>query len=337
MTVETEERRDSSFLDLHRESLVFDGSMVAELSDAHLDRMRAGGVTAVNHTVSHPYADTRRALAEINECRRWIDEHSDRVVLALTVDDIRAAKAAGKEAIVFGPQDTEMIGGDLDLLGTFYDLGVRILQLTYQRQNLVGSGCGETDDTGLSHLGRDLVREMNDMGVLVDVSHCGQRTGRDAMEASTRPVVVTHSFANALSPHIRAKDDDFLRALAEQGGVLGVTTLSGFLYYPDEPSTRPDLRRLVEHVSHIAEVAGVDAVAIATDYEETLYEDAYNAHQAQALAGTWPFEHRRAIGMEDGSRFPNITAALKEGGFHDDEVRKILGENWLRAMSAAER
>lgn len=324
------------FRDLHDSAVVFDGSMVVELSDAHIERMRAGGVTAVNHTVSHPYADTRTALAQINETRRWIDEHPGSVTLAHTPDEIRAAKAAGKEAIVFGPQDTEMIGGDLDLLGTFYDLGVRILQLTYQRQNLVGTGCGEAVDGGLTAYGREFVAEMNRLGILVDVSHCGQLTGYGAMDASERPVIVSHSFANALSPHMRAKDDDFIRALAAQGGVIGITTLSGFLYYPEDRKRHPDLKRFVEHVSHVVDIAGIDAVAIATDYEETLYEDAYTASHVPALVGGWDYAHRRAIGMEDGSRFGNFTTALKEGGFDDDEVRKILGENWLRALAAAQ-
>ncbi|MEU4773750.1 membrane dipeptidase [Micromonospora sp. NPDC023644] len=330
----------TSATELHAAATVVDGSTVIELSDAHLDRIRRGGVTAVNHTVTRPYADTVTALREVNRCRRWIDEHSDDVLLALTVADIERAKAEGKEAVIFGPQDTEMIGVDLDLLGTFYDLGVRILQLTYQRQNLLGAGCGEETDSGLTHRGRRFVQAMDELGILVDVSHCGERTGLDAMEASAKPVVVTHSFCDAMSPHIRAKSDGYLRSLGEQGGVMGITTLSGFLYYPDDPSRRPDLARFVEHVSRVVEVAGIDHVAIATDYDETWTEPMRIAQlksiaqskskEQQNLLGDFGWTERRAIGMDDAADFPNFTEALLNGGFSPADVTKILGGNWLR-------
>ncbi|MBO4206744.1 dipeptidase [Micromonospora echinofusca] len=339
MNTAATERPVPSATELHAAATVVDGSTVIELSDAHLDRIRRGGVTAVNHTVTRPYADTVTALREVNHCRRWIDEHADDVLLALTVADIERAKTEGKEAVILGPQDTEMIGVDLDLLGTFHDLGVRILQLTYQRQNLLGAGCGEETDSGLTHKGRTFVRAMNELGILVDVSHCGERTGLDAMDTSDKPVVVTHSFCDALSPHIRAKSDTFLRRLGAQGGVLGITTLSGFLYYPDAPTRRPDLTRFVEHVNRVVEVIGVDHVAIATDYDET-WTEAMRAAQLkdkeqQNLLGDFGWNERRAIGMDDASQFPNFTEALLAGGFSPDDVVKILGGNWLRVYGEA--
>lgn len=334
MNIAAQESPTLSATELHAAATVVDGSTVIELSEAHLDRIRRGGVTAVNHTVTRPYADTVTGLREVNRCRRWIDAHADRVLLVDTVADIHRAKAEGREAVILGPQDTEMIGVDLDLLGTFYDLGVRILQLTYQRQNLLGAGCGEKVDPGLSEKGRAFVGAMNELGIVVDVSHCGQRTGLDAMEASSTPVVVTHSFCDAISPHIRAKDDAFLRALGEQGGVMGITTLSGFLYYPEDRGRRPDLARFVEHVSRVVEVVGVDHVAIATDYDETLTE-ATKGPEWGKLLGNWKWEDRRAIGMDDAGDFPNFTGALLAGGFSPEDITKILGGNWLRVLSQA--
>lgn len=328
-TLDTDARRQ-----LHDEALVFDGSIALELTDAHLDRMRDGGVTAVNHTVTIPYADTAEALAQINSCRRWIDTHADRVRLAVTVADILEAQASAREAIIFGPQDTEMIGADLDLVGTFYDLGVRILQLTYQRQNLLGSGCGERDDAGLTAVGRSFVGALDDHGILVDVSHCGERTGRDAMSISANPVVVTHAPCDALSPHMRAKSDAFIRELGDQGGVMGIAAISPFLHHPDDPGRRPDVKRLVEHVAHVAEIAGVDAVAIATDFEETLHRDGYDEMVSRGVLGPWSFEERRAEGLEDGSKFFNVTDALVDAGFSTDDVLKIIGGNWMRVFGA---
>ncbi|MEU0561760.1 membrane dipeptidase [Dactylosporangium sp. NPDC006015] len=339
LNIAAQESPALSATELHAAATVVEGSTVIELSEAHLDRIRRGGVTAVNHTVTRPYADTVTALREVNQCRRWIDAHADRALLATSVADIERAKAEGKEAVILGPQDTEMIGVDLDLLGTFYDLGVRILQLTYQRQNLLGAGCGESVDPGLTHKGRIFVEAMNEIGIVVDVSHCGQRTGLDAMEVSSTPVVVTHSFCDAISPHIRAKDDAFLRTLGQQGGVIGITTLSGFLYYPDEPTRRPDLTRFVEHLSHVVEVVGIDHVAIATDYDETLTE-AMRAEQLKhkefkSLLGDWKWEERRTIGMDDAADFPNFTEALLAGGFSPADVTKVLGGNWLRVFGEA--
>jgi membrane dipeptidase len=334
VNIAAQESPTLSATELHAAATVVDGSTVIELSEAHLDRIRRGGVTAVNHTVTRPYADTVAGLREVNACRRWIDAHADRAMLALTVDDIHRAKAEGREAIILGPQDTEMIGVDLDLLGTFYDLGIRILQLTYQRQNLLGAGCGEKVDPGLSEKGRTFVEAMNELGIVVDVSHCGQRTGLDAMEASSTPVVVTHSFCDAISPHIRAKDDAFLRSLGQQGGVMGITTLSGFLYYPEDRGKRPDLARFVEHVSRVVEVVGVDHVAIATDYDETLTE-AKKGPDWGKLLGNWKWDERRAIGMDDAADFPNFTEALLAGGFSAEDITKILGGNWLRVLSQA--
>ncbi|MGV3650612.1 MAG: dipeptidase [Devosia sp.] len=322
---------------LHAEAIVVDASIVAELGPAHFDRFKTGGVTAINHTVTEPYADLANALRQVNGCRRWIDANSDKVLLGTSIADIHEAKASGREAIIFGPQDTEMIGLDLSLLGTFYDLGVRILQLTYQRQNWIGSGCGEKSDDGLSNYGRAFIKEMNQLGILVDVSHCGQTTSVQAMEASEKPIVVTHSLCHSLSPHIRAKTDDTIRALGRNGGVMGITGLSPFLYYPDRPTTQPDIARVVEHIDHIVELAGIDSVGIGLDFDETFTPEkrAKFAGKHGSLLGEWPWEERRAKTLSDASDFPNVTAGLVKRGYSDEDIKKVLGGNWMRVMAAA--
>lgn len=317
---------------LHESAIIIDGSTVTDQTDGHIERARRGGLTAINHTVTTPYASTIDALREVNVARRWIEQNSDDVMLALTVADVHEAKASKREAIIFGPQDTEMIGADLDLLGTFYDLGVRVLQLTYQRQNLIGSGCGESVDTGVSDFGKSFIRSMNELGILIDVSHSGERTGLDAMQISSKPVVVTHAFCSQITPHIRGKSDEFIRELAANGGVMGITSLSAFLAYPDEPTRRPDLKRFVENVSRVVDIAGIDAVAVATDYDETLTLEMRQASEHTAILGSWPWDERRAIGLDDAGDFMNFTQALLEGGFNEDEVVKIMGQNWLRVF-----
>jgi membrane dipeptidase len=322
---------------LHAEAIVIDASIVIEMAPGHFDRSRSGGVTAINHTVTEPYADLASALRQVNSCRRWIEANSDKVLHATTVAHIHEAKASGREAIIFGPQDTEMIGLDLSLLGTFYDLGVRILQLTYQRQNWIGSGCGEKSDDGLSNYGRQFIKEMNQLGIVVDVSHCGQRTSVEAMEASEKPIFVTHSLCHSLSPHIRAKTDDTIRELGRHGGVMGITGLSPFLYYPDRPTTQPDIARVVEHIDHIVELAGIDSVGIGLDFDETFTPEkrAKFAGKHGSLLGEWPWGERRCKTLNDAAEFPNVTAGLVKRGYSDEDISKILGGNWLRVMKEA--
>ncbi|MGV3651958.1 MAG: dipeptidase [Devosia sp.] len=322
---------------LHAEAIVIDGSIVVELGENHFTRYKSGGVTAVNHTVTGPYSDLYTSFLELNRASRWIEANTDKVLLARTVADIHEAKRSGREAIIFGPQNVEMIGFELGLLGTFYDLGCRIMQLTYQRQNFIGSGCGEKTDDGLSNYGRQFIKEMNQLGIVVDVSHCGQRTSVEAMEASDKPIMITHSFCASLSPHIRAKTDDTIRELGKHGGVMGITGLSPYLYYPDKPTTQPDIARLVEHIDKIVELAGIDSVAIGLDFDETysLEKRAAAAARHGALLGNWPWGERRCKTLNDAAEFPNITAGLVKRGYSDEDIKKILGGNWLRVMSAS--
>lgn len=330
LTAEQEQRAAA----LHREAVIVDGSLTLKQDEQHFIEARTGGVSATNHTVVWPDRDLATALREINDCRRWIDANPNEVLLATTVADIQEAKTSGREGIIFGPQNTEMIGTDLDFLGTFYDLGVRVLQLTYQRQNWVGCGCGEERDGGVTKFGREMIREMNDLGIVVDVSHCGSVTARDAMEISSTPVIFSHAHPKAVSPHVRAKDDDLLRAMAAQGGVIGMTAISGFLYDPEHPRERPSLKMLVRHIEHVVNLIGIDHVGIALDFEETNTPEHY---AAAALANPelntgWSWDDKRLHNLTAVGELPNVTRALVAAGFSDADIKKILGENYLRVF-----
>ncbi|HUG47361.1 MAG TPA: membrane dipeptidase [Candidatus Limnocylindria bacterium] len=320
---------------LHGEAIVIDCSSVVKQEPSHIERARAGGVTATNHTVTRPMSDLPTALAELNSCRRWIDQHPDDVLLGTSVDDIDEAKRTNREAIIFGPQNTEFIGTDLNVLGTAYDLGVRILQLTYQRQNWVGSGCGERRDAGLSMFGRELVSEMNELGIVVDVSHCGQVTGADAIEVSRTPVVVSHGHPSRVAPHARAKDDDLLRALAAAGGVIGVTAISMFLYDLTEQDVRPGLRDLARHLEYLIDLIGVDHVGIGLDFDETNTPEKYAADAAAhpeiyTQTARFGWDDKRIHKLTSAAEELSVTNALVSLGLSDEDVLKVLGGNWLR-------
>jgi len=320
--------------ELHRRALVIDGSSVVMQEPAHFERARAGGVTATNHTVTHPPSDFETAVLDMTGCRHWISQNSDKGLLATTVADIQLAKETGREAIIFGPQNTEFIGTDMARLEAAYVLGVRVLQLTYQRQNWVGAGCGEADDAGLSNFGRALVDEMAQLGIVVDLSHCGANTSAQAIERSPHPVIFSHAHAHAATAHIRAKDDDLLRALAERGGVIGITALSAFLADPAAPRRRPGLEAFRRHMEYLLDLIGEDHVGIGLDFDETntpaKFAAARRAHPELDTGFGW--DDKRIWDLTHAGETTNVTRVLVSVGLSDEAVLKILGGNFLRVF-----
>ena len=333
ITLTAEQERRAA--ELHQSSILVDCSSVLKEEPSHIERARAGGVTVTNHTVTRVRSDLAEALREVNSCRRWIDANPSDVLLCLGVDDIYEAKRSGREAVIFGPQNTEMIGTDLDFVGTFYDLGVRIMQLTYQRQNWVGAGCGEKRDGGLTTFGKKVVSLMDELGMIVDLSHCGHQTSYDAIEHSKNPVLLTHAHPNSLSPHVRAKDDDLIKALAAKGGVIGITALSAFQYRPEHPKVRPALDRWIEHLQYLIQLVGIDHVGIGLDFDETNTPEKWAAdHAAQPeLESGWSWDDKRIHDLTDSSYEGNLTRAMVWAGLSDAEIKKVLGENFLRVFT----
>lgn len=318
--------------ELHRRSLVIDASGVVAYEPEHFQRTGSGGVNVVNHTVVRPPDGLHACLNQINECRRWIDANSDRIGLALTVDDIEAGFAQGTEQLIFGPQHSEFLQTDLSLLGTFYDLGVRIIQLTYQTRNWVGDGCGEPNPGGLSRFGRDLVSEMNDMGVVIDLSHTSHPTSFDAIKVSEDPVVLTHAHPAAVTPHTRAKSDELLQAVAESGGVIGLTALSPFTSL--EKGQWPGLVELGVHFQYMLDLVGVDHVGIGMDFDETITFESWSEAKKRnpEFQTEYTYEQRRIRSLQDSSEIPNVTRLLVSLGLSDEEIQKILGLNFLRVF-----
>lgn len=318
---------------LHESSLVIDCSGVIRYDDRFLADVREGGITATNHTVTRPDDGLRRGLIAVIQCRRWVAANSGRVILATTAAHLRLAKDTRQYAVIMGPQNTDIIEGSLEALEVFYELGVRICQLTYQYRNLVGDGCGEPSDGGLSRLGRAVVREMNHLGMLIDLSHCGPRTTREAIEASRDPVIFSHTHPRALANSVRNKDDDLIRALAGRGGVMGITAFSPIAEI--EPGHRPTVQDLVRHIEYVADLVGIDHVGIGLDHDETSTPDKFAAARTrypEIYRDYYTFETRRVAGIDKISLMPNVTAAMVAWGFSDDDIRKVLGGNFLRVF-----
>ena len=328
---------------LHRESIVVDTLNTSPLNQDQIERFRQGGVTAFNWTVAHPLADWEATLDEIGHALRSIQAHRHDVLLATCADDIVRAKAEGRLAAILGFQNARPIGDNLDRVHALHQLGLRIIQLTYNTRNFVGDGCAEPTNSGLSRLGRRLVCEFNETGILVDLSHCGAQTTLDAAAVSTVPVAITHANVRALCDTPRNKTDEEMIAVAQTGGIAGIT-----FWAPLAGSTqRPTMDTMLAHLNHIIETAGENAIVIGSDQSEGIYKSAQEWTAAlpggegrdpmvTAHVGDWYcYEQRHVAGLESVAKLPAFTATLLAGGVPDEVIKGALGGNFLRVFRAA--
>lgn len=274
----------------------------------------------------------------IRDIARWTRKFDalPRYLKVTSADDMIEAHRTGRKGIVLNFQNTTHFGEDLSLLERFHDLGVRIIQLTYNSRNLVGDGCTERNPGGLSSFGLDVVASMNDLGILIDVSHCSHRTAMDAAEASTAPIAITHGFAESLNPHDRGASDELIACVGERGGYIGIVTVPFFL------TSDPDvtLDHFLRHVDHVASLVGIDRVGIGTDWAPPIPPRLQELLHAGLEKLKFRPEHNVDWGatIKDLDRYedyPNITAALAEHGYAPDEVRGVIGGNFERVFRSA--
>lgn len=323
-------------LELHHKSIVIDCSAVISTQmdgeDTYFDRARKGGITAHNHTVTRVPDNLPEAVKGISAFQRWVNQNKDKGLTALTAEDIRKAKREGKVAFILGPQNAKFLENDLGLVHGFRSLGVRILQLTYQYLNQIGAGCGERVDCGLSKFGIDVVEEMNEVGIVVDLSHVGPTSTNEALELSKDPVIFSHSHPKAVTDHVRNKTDEQIKALAEKGGVIGITEYSPICEL--QRGVRPDVDDYLKHVDYVVDLVGVDHVGLGLDIDETSspgYWDLFSSTYPE-LSGNYSFIERRAKDLDCITKVPNITLGLVGRGYSDSEIQKILGLNFLRVF-----
>jgi membrane dipeptidase len=329
-------------LALHQDSIVIEGSQSAPMTPEHFARLLQGGIHALNHTAVHNIeAEFAAAAADIQDLLDNIKTHSDQLLLVRTSKDILEARAQRKIGVIVGLQNAKPVMHDLRFLRLLHTLGVRSIQLTYNERNVIGDGCVEKANGGLSRFGREVVREMNRLGVVVDLAHCCEQTTLDGIEASELPVAISHSNAKALCPSPRNKSDRVLKALAERNGVIGVAFWAPLAY--SDPQHRPGMKEFFAHVDYLVERAGVDHVGIGSDIGEGESRAQYEAMftrgggtypEVTAVLGDWyDFDHRMVEGMESSVVFPQVTEGLLARGYKDEDVRKILGGNWMRVYS----
>ena len=319
---------------VYDEAIVIDGLNVSNWeSDAVFERLRAGNITAINATVA-TWENFVQTMAHLAAWMRRFRERQDILQVKETAD-IHAAKKLGKTGIILSFQNASPIENELDRLGLFLALGVRVIQLTYHETNLLGSGCWERNDCGLSNFGVDAVREMNRLGIVIDLSHVGPKTTMDAIEMSEQPVAITHANARSFCDHPRNKEEEALKLLAEKGGVVGATSFANFLPKGFD-STVEDF---VDAIDDMVERIGIDHVAIGTDstHDQPLEFWHYIVSQqgtkfpSTFADGSVPYTELsfQPKGIDSPAEFPNLAEALANRGYRAEEITKLLGGNWM--------
>jgi membrane dipeptidase len=319
--------------DLHTDAIIIDGLEICNWSrDVFLD-MRRGGLTAVNCTCS-VWEGISGSLDKIAQWKRWFRENDDLILPVHTTADIRRAKKEGKTGIYLGWQNSWGIEDRLDYLKIFKDLGLGVIQLTYNTRNLVGTGCWESTDAGLSDFGREAVEEMNRVGIMVDLSHVGAMTSRDAILHSKKPVAYTHCAPAGLFEHPRNKTDEQIRFIAEHGGFVGFATYPPFMAQQGDATVED----CVATLDYMINLAGEDQVGIGTDFtqgQDAAFFD-YLALDKGYARRVVPKRPGGVVVMPAGLRrigdFPNLTATMQKRGWPETRIRKVMGENWLRML-----
>ena len=323
------------------DACVVDGSLSGVSSMPFLNELIHGGFHAANWTVAGGYGDgTLSTLAKIAERYSLIEQHPERLLLVERVSDIERAKREGKFGVILGFQGIETIEGRFHLLALYHKLGVRIVGLTYNNRNVVGAGCLEPDDSRMTRFGLECVREMNRLGILVDLTHVGNRTSLDAAAASSAPVVFSHSNAKAVRNNPRNLTDEQIRACAATGGVVGIATFADFVG-DTSGGRRPTLEEYFRHVDHVAQLVGVDHVGIGTDiFADPTHGTWWNSNTRMRypeICGGMTYDTHGLSGFEHHTEFPAVVEAMVKHGYSAADIVKIVGGNWMRVFRAAWR
>lgn len=326
---------------LHNRLLVIDALHFA--SDGSAAWPQEGNIAAINLTIRSPIDNFETTFDSFAAWRARTRDPDSGWHLVESVQDIDAARAAGKVGLIMGWQDTKMLGDKVERIEPFHRLGLRVMQLTYNEACPVGDGCTEPRNGGLTPFGHAVVEEVNRLGLAIDLSHCGEQVCLDTARASRQPVLLTHANAKAVTNRVRNKSDTVIRAVGATGGVVGAS-IHGFMNWDGNPDHPPSLEGFIQHLRHIIDLVGIDHVGFGTD--QASLSDASKANAILDMSFTRyagaTADYVRAFGNTLEKRYPDElnsprlmsrkTDALLRAGFSESEVEKIMGRNWYRVL-----
>jgi membrane dipeptidase len=320
---------------LYDNAIVIDGLIIGRnWDDDSFAALEKTGYTGFN--VSLDSATLNRSLKSLVDWKQRVDNHPDTLIHATAATDFERAKKENKVAVLFGFQNSRMIQNDLGNLDILYQAGTRWMQLTYNERNLLGDGCTERTNAGLSDFGIEAVERMNELGIIIDLSHCGRQTTDDGIAFSKTGAMINHSMCEALHKnHPRAKTDAQIKAMADKGGVLGIICL-GYMIGP-KLGVETTLETYVDHIDHAVKVGGIDHVGLAADYpiegleasgatKENWYTPRLTRFKPSYKVQWPPWIPE----LDTTDRYRHVTRLLEKRGYGTGDIEKILGGNFLR-------
>lgn len=313
--------------------LVIDGLQYVNWNRALFEEAKAGGVNTIHVTIAY-WENTKETLANIGDWQRRFRSNSDLIMPVQTASDVRDAEHLGKVGIVFGFQNCSPIEDDLRNVQIFHELGVRIMQLSYNNQSLLATGCYESADSGVTRFGKEVIREMNRVGMVIDMSHSAERSTLEAIELSSRPIAITHANPSSFHDALRNKSDTVLKSLAASGGMLGCSL------YPFHLKNGSDcsLDEFCQMTADTADMIGAEHIGIGSDlcqnWDYSVLEwmrsgrwtEGTDYGEGSAENKDWP---QQPDWFANSSHFGNLASGLARTGLSDTEVAGIMGENWL--------
>ena len=314
--------------------MLIDGLQYANWSEKIFRQLREGNVDAVHVTISY-HENFRETVLNFEKWNRWFEQFPDLIMKGQWASDIDLARKSGRTAIFFGFQNPSPIEDDIGLVEVLHTLGARFMQLTYNNQSLLATGCYETKDSGITRMGRQVIHEMNRVGLVVDMSHSADRSTIEAAEISDRPIAITHANPHEWSPALRNKKVDVMRAVTANGGMFG------FSLYPHHLKDKSDCTVIIfcEMIARAADKYGIAHLGLGSD----LCQDQPDSVVEWMRVGRWSKEIDYGEGsaaspgfppmpnwFQDNRDFRNIAKGLADVGMSKDEVAAIMGGNWYR-------
>lgn len=305
----------------------------ANWSEKIFRQMREGGVDAVHVTIAY-HENFRETVLNIERWNRWFEQFPELIFQGHSAEDVQTARASKRTAIFFGFQNPSPIEDDIGLVEICHTLGARFMQLSYNNQSLLATGCYEAEDPGITRMGREVIKEMNRVGLVVDMSHSAERSTMEAIEVSERPIAITHANPSFWHPALRNKSDEVLTALGRSGGMLG------FSVYPHHLKDKSacTIESFCEMIARTAELMGPEHIGIGTD----LCQDQPDSIVEWMRVGRWTKQIDYGEGTADNAGFPpmpswfndnrdfdNIETGLRSAGFNEREIGGIMGNNWF--------